>query len=375
MIDGRNFRRLMAIAAICAALGAGAAIWGYLNRPEAFFTAWLSAFYYWISMPLGALALLMIHDLTGGKWEVIARPPLEAAVATMPLFILMFLPIIAGMDQLYSWSRPELFGQILNRWYLNPGFFGLRAAIYFVIWNIFAFLQLWRPHGNDTAPPSTQWISGIGLILLGYSVTFASIDWLMSTEPAWFSTIYGMVVGAGQFVVSLALMLLVICLAVRPLGAARDAFGNHLANLATILLAVDIFWAYTSYSQWLIIWEENLRSEIPWYVERMRGGWESLLYTIAGAHFFVPFFALVWTGAKRSRLVVGSVCCLLLVAHMLQVWWLVLPPFYHTGFTWLHPVVALGMGGAWTCLFLWRLRYGRVWPERLAAPLERMING
>jgi hypothetical protein len=375
MISHRSFTRLLAVALLFAAAGCGAAIWGYLNRPEAFFTAWLTGFYYWVSIPLGALALLMIHDLAGGKWEVIARPPLEAATATMPLFILAFLPIIAGMNPLYAWSRPELFGEVANRWYLNAGFFGGRAAVYFLIWNFFALLQLWRPPGRGTARPSLQWVSAIGLILLGYSVTFASIDWLMSIERDWFSTVYGMMVGAGQFVLSLSVVLLAVTTAGAPRGISRDAFGRHLANLATILLAVDIFWAYTSYSQWLIIWEENLRTEIPWYVDRMRHGWEALLYTIAGTHFFIPFFLLVWTPTKRSPIVVGSVCGLLVIAHMLQISWLVLPHFHGSGFTWLHPLVALGIGGVWLCFFLWRLRYGRFWPERLAAPVEGTIHG
>src|SRR6185437_6007629 len=122
----------------------------------AFYTAWLSAFYYWLSMPLGALALLMIHDLTGGKWEAVARPPLEAVAATMPLFILAFLPIIAGLDGLYSWIRPELVGEIKNRWYLNPIFFGIRAGAYFVIWNVFTATQLWFPRRNGVAPPWAQ---------------------------------------------------------------------------------------------------------------------------------------------------------------------------------------------------------------------------
>lgn len=374
MIGERSFSRLLSAAAACAAVGAAAAIWAYLSRPEAFFAAWLGGFFYWLSMPLGALTLLLVHDLTGGKWQATARPALEAAAATMPLFILLFLPILAGMNELYSWSRPEMFERTLNRWYLNAGFFDGRALLYFVIWTLFAYLQLRRPRGGGPPPRSAQWTSGIGLMLLGYSVTFATIDWLMSTEPAWFSTIYAMMVGSGMFVTALSLVLLTMTLGGRPPALARETFGDHLATLVTILLAVDIFWAYTCFSQWLIIWEENLRSEIPWYVERLRDGWKSLLYTIAGAHFFVPFFALIWTPAKRRAALVGSVAALILIADLLQVWWLLLPSL-HIAFSWLDPVLALGIGGAWTCVFLWRLRYGPLWPERLAVPLPRRSNG
>lgn len=375
MMREHVFRRSLLAAAVCTACGAGACLWGWLNEPQVFYAAWLCAFWYWLSMPLGALALLMIRDLTGGRWELVARRPLEALTATTPLFILAFLPLVAGMGELYSWSRPAVSAQIPNTWYLNPGFFGGRAAVYLVVWNLFAFLQLWRPHGEGQAPPSSQWVSGIGVMLMGWSVTFASIDWLMSIEPAWFSTVYGMMVGAAQFVVSLSLTLVVVALAGWPPGMSRESFGDHLANLATVLLAVIIFWAYCSFAQWLIIWEENLRFEITWYIERLRGAWESVLYTFAGAHFFLPFFALVWTPAKRSRIVVGGVCALILVADLLFVWWLVLPPFRAFGFSWLNPLAVIGLGGLWSGLFLWRLQYGRLLPERAAAPVEGVVNG
>jgi hypothetical protein len=212
-------------------------------------------------------------------------------------------------------------------------------------------------------------------MLMGYTATLAAVDWLMSIEPDWFSSVYGMMTGAGQFVTALSLVLAVVALGGPPLGMERAAFGKDLANLATILLAVLIFWAYCAYSQWLIIWEENLRFEIPWYLERLRAGWHAVIEAVAFAHFIVPFFLLVWTPAKRSRAMVATACGLVLVAHWLDVWWLVLPPFHETGFGWLDPLVALGLGGIWACLFLWRLQFGRVLPEAVARPSERTING
>jgi hypothetical protein len=176
-------------------------------------------------------------------------------------------------------------------------------------------------------------------------------------------------------VTALSLVLAVVALGGPPLGMERAAFGKDLANLATILLAVLIFWAYCAYSQWLIIWEENLRFEIPWYLERLRAGWRAVIEAVAVAHFIVPFFLLVWTPAKRSRVLVATACGLVLAAHWLEVWWLVLPPFHDTGFGWLEPLAALGLGGVWACLFLWRLQHGRILPARAAWSLERTING
>ena len=180
--------RLSRFGAAAALAGGAATLGGYFSEPRALFTAWLGAFYFWLSMPLGALALLLIWDLTGGGWEPVARLPLSAMAATMPLFILLFLPIIGGMSELYSWTRPATAAALRNGWYLNAAFFFLRAVLYFAIWNGFAAWRLMRP----AVPIGRDWLSAIGLILMALSVTFASIDWIMSTEPDWFSSIYGM---------------------------------------------------------------------------------------------------------------------------------------------------------------------------------------
>jgi hypothetical protein len=293
-------------------------------------------------MPLGALALLLIWDLTGGRWEPLARLPLGAMIGTVPIFVLLFLPIIAGLPQLYSWSRPEVAATLHNRWYLNLDFFFARAIGYFAIWIGFAS---WRLRRRET-PRGGQAISAIGLMLLAYSVSFAGIDWVMSTDPDWFSSIYGMVVGAGQFIAALSFALVLITAGARERWS-DPAFAQALATLTTILVAVVLFWGYVSFCQWLIIWEENLRKEIPWFIERWRQPWGSVIYALVGAHFAIPFLALVWTPAKRQPMLVASVCLLLLVADMVHVWWLLLPGFRDTAFSWIDPAVMIGIGGVW----------------------------
>ena len=375
MIARLTIERTMGAAGLAALAGGGAAIWAYLNEPQVFFTAWLAGFYFWLAMPLGALALLLIWDLTGGAWGPIARRPLTAMAATMPLFILLFLPVVAGMPALYSWSRPETASILHNRWYLNPEFFFIRAVTYFAVWNGFALWRLLRPASVTGAPPpGLQWVSAIGLMLMGYSVSFAGIDWIMSTEPDWFSSIYGMVVGSSQFIAALSFALLLIVLDA-PKRAAPESFGKALSSLATILVAVVVFWAYTSFCQWLIIWEENLRNEIGWYLERWRGAWAFVVYTLGGAHFALPFAALIWTPAMRSRRLVGAVCVLLLVSDLLQVWWLLLPSFRAAGFSWLHPVIASGIGGLWlVCLGILAILFDRV-PVAERRPERRLLHG
>jgi len=378
---------LVTIGAIATLLGGAAAIWGYLNAPQAFFPAWLAAFYFWLSMPAGALGLLLIWDLTGGRWGPLARLPLTAMAATIPLFLLLYLPIIAGMSTLYPWTHAPVAAKLHNGWYLNREFFFLRAGLYFLVWIGFAAWQVLRrsgPHGG--APKGYQWLSGIGVLLMGYSLTYAGIDWLMSTEPDWFSSIYGMVVGSGQFIAAISCALVLLVIGARsangaatgsPVRAAapastgpraaavlaqEDPFKPGLASLAAVLVAVIVFWAYTSFCQWLIIWEENLHSEIHWFIERWAQPWGDVIYALAGAHFFVPFFALVWSPSKKNPTLVGAVCGLLLLADLLQVWWLVLPGFHKSGFSWLDPAVTVCVGGLWLLALAAALRVlaGRV---------------
>lgn len=335
------------IGAVAALTGGGAALWAFLQEPNAFYVAWLAAFYFWLSMPLGALTLLLIWDLTGGSWEPVARLPLSAMAATLPLFAILFLPVIAGVPALYSWSRPAVAATLHNHWYLNIDFFFARAAGYFVIWLGFAAWRLGRREAlSGSAPRGRQAVSAIGLMLLAYSVTFAGIDWIMSTEPDWFSSIYGMVVGSGQFIASLSFALILITIGTRS-RPADSAFGRSLATLAMILLAVVIFWGYVSFCQWLIIWEENLKKEIPWFIARWHDPWGSVIYALVAAHFAIPFLVLVWTPAKRNPLLVRSVCILLLVADAVHVWWLLIPGFRDMGFSWIEPAVTIGVGGLW----------------------------
>ncbi|HWE72341.1 MAG TPA: hypothetical protein VG328_04220 [Stellaceae bacterium] len=323
---------------------------GAISDPTAFFAAWLAAFWFWLALPFGALALLMIHNMTGGQWMASARLPLEAIAATMPLFILAFVPVLIGLQDLYPWSQTPS----ANHWYLNLRFFGIRAAIYFIVWNFFALWQL-RPAATG---PRSQVLSGIGLILLGYSVTWAAIDWIMSIEPDWFSSVYGMMAGSGEFFISLAFALVVITARRGALRIEDDLFCNHLASLATILIAVDIFWAYTAYSQWIIIWEENLRSEIGWYLERGTTLWRTAIAAIIVFDLIIPLFTLVWGPAKRRPRLVCAVAILLLLGGMIHSWWLVLPPFGDPGLVWRAPLAWLALGGVWLWLFLWRLERG-----------------
>ncbi|MCM8737387.1 hypothetical protein M5E06_25015 [Azospirillum sp. A1-3] len=330
------------LAAIGAALVGGAvcAI-GALFDPQAVLRGWLASFAFWIGLPLGAMMLLFAHDLTGGRWGSAAVPPLRVMVAVLPLALLLLVPVLILLPELYPWARAAEAAHLKNRFYLNAPFFYGRAAVYAVVWLGLALAALLRS-GRGRNP-----LAAPGLILLGLTVTFASFDWFMSIEPDWGSSIYGMMIVSGQLLGALALATLAAIL-----GGRTDAGQRR--DLGSLLIAAILLWFYLSFMQFLIVWQENLPHEITWYVARLSGGWGWVAVLGALAQGALPFAALIWWPVKRSRGGLAAICLLLLAAHLLECWWLILPGV-EGGFTWFAPAAALAMGGTGMAVFLWRM--------------------
>ncbi|HEY3911561.1 MAG TPA: hypothetical protein VGM07_16990 [Stellaceae bacterium] len=353
MSANRTWRAINLAALALLLLGAAGCIVGAALDATGFFRAWLCSFLLWVGVPLAGVTLVLVHDLTGGRWMATARPMLNAAIATMPLATLAGIPAFIGLHSLYSWTHPA--PSLGNVFYLNSTAFYLRYAIDVVLWNLLAAYALFGPRDEaEPIAPALSWLSGIGLVLLAFSAGFASIDWILSLEPTFWSSVFPMIAGTGWFNTGLALVLLVVALAGGPLGSRRD----HMADLASILLATTIFWAYVEFCQFLIIWEENLSDEIPWYLIRMAGVWQPAAVVAAVLGFFVPFFALVSQPGKRSRSTVAAICVLILVASIADKWWLVLPVFRSAGPFWLDAAAILALGALILLLLLWWLRNG-----------------
>jgi hypothetical protein len=341
------------LAALCAlVLGVVGCAVGAVIDVTGFFRAWLCTFLFWLGVPLAGVTLVLVHDLSGGGWMATARPVLNAAIATMPIASLAGIPAFIGLHELYSWMHPA--PSLGNTFYLNPDAFLLRYAIYIVLWNLLAGFALWGPRQEgEPIAPALSWLSGVGLILLAFSTAFASIDWILSLEPAFWSSIFPMIAGSGWFNTGLALVLLVVAVSPALGGRHRD----QMADLAAIILATTIFWAYVDFMQFLIIWEENLKSEIPWYLIRLASPWTGALFISVGIGFFIPFFALLTHPGKRSRGVVATVCSLMLISRIADKWWLVLPEFRQASPFWLDAAAILALGGLILLPFVWGLRY------------------
>lgn len=350
--------------AIGAAALAVCIIGGFFDADQ-FFRSYLWCYMFYIGVALGSTALLMLQYLTGGAWGMVIRRPCEAASRTLPLLLILFLPIAFGIPHLYRWSHAEVVAHdpaLLHKAvYLNVPFFLIRAAAYFAGWLIIAhFLYKWsgeQDRGDARAAGRLAAISGPGLGLYGFSVTFMAIDWILSLDPHWFSTMFGLLFIAGEGLSALAFLIcLLVILNERP-PLAGVLTHRHLHDVGKLLLAFVMIWAYFSFSQFLIIWSGNLPDEIPWYMERLRGGWGYVGLSLVFLHFGLPFALLLSRDIKRNFKLLRAVAVLVIVMRFVDLYWLVAPDFRkgHFGVSWMDFLAPVGLGGIWLATFLWQL--------------------
>jgi len=343
-------------------------------RPDQFFHSYLLAFVFWNGISVGSLAVVMLQYLTGGAWGIAIRRPLEAASRVLPLTTLAFLPVVFGMHRLYEWTHADVVAHdpILRQKapYLNVPFFLLRAAVAFGAWLAIAFfLNKWsrEQDGSDDHKKidrKLQLLSGGGLVAFALTVTFTSVDWVMSLEPHWYSTMYGVLFMVSEALGALALATVtVVRLSNRP-PLSEFAGGGILHDLGKMIFAFTMFWAYVNFSQYLIVWSGNLPEEISWYLARFRGGWGWVGLAVLLFHFVVPFLLLLSRQANRDPRLLSLAATMLVVMNFVNTAWMVLPAFSKGKFSisWMDIALPAGLGGVW--LFL----YARTLPTRPLLP-------
>jgi hypothetical protein len=341
---------------------------------EQLFRSYLVAYLFWFGVALGCLPLLMLHHLVGGTWGFVIRRILEAGTRTLPLMLILFVPLLFGIHSLYEWSHPNVVArdEILQakHAYLNVPFFIIRAAAYFASWMTFAFfLNRWSDQQDATGNPLLvrrfQLLSAPGIIVYGLAATFASIDWAMSLEPHWFSTIYGMLFIVGQALAALALVIPVAALLSESPAVSEYMTADVFQDLGNLLLAFVMLWAYLSFSQYLIIWAGNLPEEIPWYMRRGRNGWQWVAAFLALFHFAVPFLLLLGRRNKRKKAILSWIAAAVLVMRWTDIYWLIAPSFLPS--LRIH-LLDLGffvlIGGIWFYVFLVQLNKRALLPLR-----------
>ncbi len=359
-------RRSLVIGVVFSVIAIGL---GFAN-PKVFFRGYLVSFMDWLGICLGSMVILMIRHLTGGGWGMVIRRILGAAMRTVPLMAVLFIPIAwLGVPRLYPWAMPLesienptvrehlAKNQFVKLGYLHWSGFIWRAVLYFAIWNLLSYLLTRWSKQQDTPPVRDnsarfKFVSGPGIILYAFTISFAAIDWAMSLDPSWISTIYGLLFVAGELISALCFAVVIerILFRYKPMSLLLrpDFVHDH----GKFMLTFVMVWAYFSFSQWLIIWAGNLPEEITWYIRRLHGGWGGVALFLVVFQFFVPFFLLLSRPLKRDVTKLVWLAVWLIIVRYVDLFWLVEPNF-STSFsvTWADLVIPFAMGGLWLAYF------------------------
>jgi hypothetical protein len=372
---GHSWNRIPVIGAAGALLGIVAcAILGIAN-PKQFFFSWLVSFLFFLSLALGALFFVLIQFAAQGGWGIVLRRIGETTFATIPVMAALSVPVLLGLHDLYEWSHPEAVAEdALLRWktpYLNVPFFLIRAALYFGIWSFIAILYYRGSRGQDaTGDPGVsarlRRLAGPSIIVLALTQTFASVDWIMSLTPHWYSTMFGVYFFAGSFVGFIAL-LSVVAAAMRGAGLLDAAISvEHLHDVGKLLFAFTVFWTYIAFSQFFLIWYANLPEETVWYQARMEGSWMTVSLFLMAGHFAAPFFYLMGRTVKRNGVTLAAGGTWLLAMHFLDLYWQVMPTLHPEGLrpSLLDVAAFVAVGGSFVAAAAWLMRRQALVPLR-----------
>ena len=379
-------------------LGALACVIGAVVETDVFLRCYLVGYMLGLGLSLGCLGLLMLQYLTKGNWGFLIRRQLEAGSRNLPMMAVLFLPIALGLDRLYPWagdSRKMLSKEDLDQFkmqaYLTPRYFILRAVCYFAIWIALSyFLNKWgREQDFEDAPdlPRSrryQKLCGPGMVIFCITVTLAVVDWIMSLDIHWYSTMYGLIFIDGQGLIAMSFMIIMIGALVKYRPMSDVVVPRTLHDLGNLTLAMVMLFAYFSFSQFLIIWSGNLPEEIHWFIDRTRGGWGAVALAIVLLHFAIPFFLLLNKPIKRSLKTLVPLVVMLCVARYLDMLWYVVPSFLHKVvngvpspqrlFSWMDLVCPLAVVSLWVAAFCWQLKSRPLFPvyDPLWAEVEKL---
>ena len=318
---------------------------------------YLIAYMFWTGLSLGCLALLMVQYLSAGLWGLVIRRLLEAGAKVLPLMAVLFLPILFFRTHLYGWMLEPVKE---NHWYLNTPNWIIRYVLYFVIWILLMKgLTNWGTRLDQPYKvyPRFQALSGAGLVLYSLTASFAAVDWIMSLDPHWGSTIYGLIFLVGQGLSALCFCIIMLTIMTRYEPFAEIVKPMQFHDIGKLTLAFVMLFAYFSFSQWLIIWSGNLPDEISWYLQRIRGGWGLVILAIVLFHFALPFAMLLSRDLKRAGRRLLPLALLLMFMRLVDIYWYVIPNFKDVSYFSIWYVIApIGVGGLWLAYFFYNLR-------------------
>jgi hypothetical protein len=367
----RTLRRLAIVLAVAGGALAILVMVATGNRHD-FYFAYLTAYVFWIGVSVGCLALVMLQFVTRGAWGVTIRRLLESGANTLPLMAVLFVPIVLGVRELFEWARtdPQTTDAVVRVKlpYLNVWFFVARAAAVFAVWLVMALqLQRWSSAedrtGDSAFTQRARNLSGAGIVLYGLTVTVAATDWVMSLDPRWTSSIFGILFMGGWGLSGMSFAVLALAwLSLRP-PLSEVVTDRHLHDVGNLMFALVLLFAYFNYSQFVIIWSGNLPEEASWYLRRMTGGWESVGLLLVAFHFVVPATILLSRDVKQRARALGIIAAVILLMRFVEAWYLVGPEaagadgehaegVMPDGMALLlYALLAIGVGGLWMATF------------------------
>lgn len=360
-------------------IGAAALVFcavGAVSDLQQFYRSYIIGYMYWLSMSLGCLGLLMLHHLVSGRWGFAIRRLLESGARTLPLMAVLFVPLVLGRHELYEWTHVDVVAQdaVLQhkQAYLNTPGFVMRAVIYFAVWLLCVFLLTrWSREQDHSGHPGLKSrminLSGPGIAAFVLTVTFAATDWVMSLEPHWFSSIYGLTFVVGQALAAMAICIIWLVNISDAPALGKIQASRYLSDLGTLLFAFTCLWAYVNFSQFLIIWSANLAEEAPWYIKRGQGAWLVMGVGLVAFHFVVPFFLLLQRVIKRRAGLMLIIAIFMLAMRFVDLYWYIAPAFGHGGAAafsphWLDLAIPVSIGGLWLAFFAHQLKAAALVP-------------
>ena len=359
-----RFRRL---ALLTGAGGLLLCIIGWIFSAEAFYRSYLFAWVFFVGITAGSMAWTMMHHLVGGGWGRAIQRIVEAAAMNLPLMLLLFIPIVFGLRWLYPWADAVKVSHddILRHKaaFLNPGFWTLRALIYFGLWITLTVLLVRGSTRYDQSrslgvADRMRRLSAAGLVIYMLTMSLAGLDWIMSREPHYYSTIFGFIMVVGQALSALLVAVIVLTLLVTREPLRSFVTLGHFNDLGNLMLTCVILWAYVAFAQFLITWMGNIQEEVKWYWLRTRGFYGALAAILIGLHFFAPFLLLLSKELKRRPEALACIAAGLLFLRLIDIYWMVVPtggPVRSINRYWLNIAALVGIGGLWIAAFLWHL--------------------
>ena len=337
--SGRALGRLTGIGAVLGVIGLGLAL-ALSGGTKQFYFSWLVAYLYFLSIALGALFFVLVHTVTRAAWGITLRRVVENVMATLPVFALLFVPIWLGRHELYEWMHADVAAHnpvVAGKSpYLNESFWFIRAILYFTAWSALATFfstqsQKQDETGDERISARLRGVAPLGIALFALSATFATIDWMMSLEPMWYSTMIGVYFFSGAVVAILSFTLLLVQFA-HTRGALRGVVTiEHQHDVAKLLFGFTVIWAYIAFSQYFLIWYANIPEETIYYMKRQVGSWQSAGMLLAFGHFLDPFFFLMPRAVKRNATLLVLIAIWQLLMHFLDLHWCVMPNLHPEG--------------------------------------------